>query len=69
MAEKLKDRVDKLSATSSSTTKNISKLKATVASAKTVVDQAVIKVSALEKLSSGDARVQGGCAPCWRDES
>ena len=44
-----KDHVDNLSATSSSTTKNISKLETRVAATKKVVDQAAIKVIALKK--------------------
>ena len=49
LAGKLKDRVDELSATSSSNTKSISKLKTTVEVTKKAEHQAEIKVSALKK--------------------
>ena len=49
LAGKLKDRVDELSATLSSTTTNTSELKTMVAEAKKVADQASSKVSALNK--------------------
>ena len=66
LAGKVKDRVDELSDTLSSTTKSGSKLKTTVASSKKAVDQAASKVSALNKWSPRDAGVQGGCAPSCR---
>ena len=46
---KVNDRVDELSATSSCTTKSISKLRTTFAASKKAVDQAASKVSALKK--------------------
>ena len=46
---KVKDRVDELSATSSSATKSISELRKTVAAAKKVAYQVASKVSALKK--------------------
>ena len=49
MAGKVKDRVEELSGTSSSTTKSISELKTMVAAAKKAEDQATSKVSALKK--------------------
>ena len=45
----MKDRVDELSVTSSSTTKNISELKTTVAAAKKALYQAARNVSAPNK--------------------
>ena len=47
MTGKLKNRVDELSETSSSTTKSISKLKKTAAVTKKTADQATSKVRAL----------------------
>ena len=49
LAGKLKDRVDNLSATSSSTTKSISELKMTVAAAKKAEDQVTSRFDALKK--------------------
>ena len=49
LAGKLKDHVDKLTATSSSTTNSISKLKMTVTSAKKAPDQAEIRARAPKK--------------------
>ena len=49
LAGKVKDRVDKLSATLVSTTKIISNIKTTVAEAKKAADQAASKFSALKK--------------------
>ena len=49
LAGKVKDRVEELSGTSSSTTKSISELKTMVAAAKKAEDQATSKVSALKK--------------------
>ena len=46
---KLKDRVGELSATSSSTTKSISKLKTMVAASKKAENPASIKISAMKK--------------------
>ena len=58
MAEKLKERVDKLSETLSFTTKNISELQKTIAASKKSADQAASKVSALKKRSPGDSGVK-----------
>ena len=63
LEDKILDRVDQLSITLSSTTKSIIKLKTSVAAAKKAADQVERKVSVLKKLSSGDTRVKGGCAP------
>ena len=60
---KILDRVDELSTMLSSTTKSIIKLKTSVAASKKAADQVERNVSALTKLSSGDARVKVGCAP------
>ena len=49
LAGKVKDRVYELSATSSSATKSISKIRTTVEAAKNSADQAAIKVSDLKK--------------------
>ena len=49
LAGKVKDRVDKLSATLVSTTKIISDIKTTVAEAKKAADQAASKFRALKK--------------------
>ena len=49
MSGKLKDRVDKLSANSSSTKKNISKLKTTVEAAKIATYQETSKVIIAKK--------------------
>ena len=49
LAGKSKDRVDKLSAMSSSTTNSTRKLKKTVTAANKAADQAASKVSALKK--------------------
>ena len=49
LAGKLKDRVKKISATSSETTKSISEIRTTVTVAKKAADQAASKVSALKK--------------------
>ena len=69
LADKLKDSVDDLSDTLSSTTKNIIKLKTAVAESKKALVKAERNVRALNKLSSGDVGVQGGCDPDWRDVS
>ena len=66
LAVKVKDRIDELSSTLSSTTKSISKLGTMVAAENKAADQAASKVSSLKKLSSRDAGVKGGCAPNWR---
>ena len=66
---KLKDRVDNLSDTLSSTTKNIIGLKTKVAVAKKEGYHTAIKVRALKKLSSGDSWVQGCCDPVCRSFS